>query len=74
MSLTLLRVLDRWRHRIPFWWWITYDVLVGLVIGLGCQPWGAAWWLGYGTLAVAVCIDTVEFFVKSPWARRRLAE
>lgn len=27
----ILATLDRWRHKIPFWWWLTYDALVGVV-------------------------------------------
>lgn len=69
---SLLAALDRWRHRIPFWWWLTYDVLVALVIVLGVKPWSPAFWLGFGTLSIAVVIDTVEFIVKRPSAREKL--
>ena len=73
-STALLVTLDRWRHKIPFFWWITYDAAVAVVILVGVAPWSFAFWLGFGTLGIAVVIDTVEFFVKSPWAKARLAE
>lgn len=69
-----LETLDRWRHRIPFWWWLTYDALVALVIAIGISPSNPGFWIGYGTLAIAVVIDTVEFIVKRPAARARLAK
>jgi hypothetical protein len=68
-----LATLERLRHRIPFWWWLTYDVLVALVIVLGISPSDPAFWLGFVVLGVAVAIDTVEFIVKRPSARARLA-
>jgi hypothetical protein len=65
-----LAKLDRWRHRIPFWWWLTYDALVGYVIFSGTR-WGSpAFVTGIAVLAVAVVIDSVEFAVKRPAARR----
>jgi hypothetical protein len=70
--VSLLERLDRARHRIPFWWWLTYDALVALVIVFGVRPWSFAFWLGFGVLAIAVAIDTVEFIVKRPAARARL--
>lgn len=70
----LAAALDRARHRIPFWWWITYDALVAVVIVAGIAPSDPAFWLGFGVLGIAVAIDTVEFLVKSPWAKKRLAE
>jgi hypothetical protein len=68
----ILRALDRARHRIPFWWWLTYDALVALVIVLGIAPSDPAFLLGFAVLAIAVAIDSVEAVVKSPWARARL--
>jgi hypothetical protein len=71
---SFLGKLDRWRHRIPFWWWLTYDALVGLVIALGFFGFrDATLWLGASVLLVAVAIDSVEFAVKRPAARARLA-
>lgn len=67
-----LRDLDSARHRIPFWWWLTYDALVGVVIAVGVEPWSFAMWLGYSVLGVAVVIDAVEFAVKRPGARAAL--
>lgn len=64
--------MDEARHRIPFWWWLTYDALVLLVIVAGNLR-GFALALGLSILAVAVVIDTVEFLVKRPAARRRIA-
>jgi hypothetical protein len=69
----MLARLDRWRHRIPFWWWIAYDGSVAAVIALGVPPSDPAFWLGFAVLGVAVVIDVVEFLVKSPWAKRRLS-
>jgi hypothetical protein len=71
-AATTLARLDRARHRIPFWWWLTYDALVALVIVVGISPSDPAFWLGFLVLAVAVAIDTVEFIVKRPSARARL--
>lgn len=68
-----LSTLDRWRHKIPFWWWLTYDALVGIVIIAGVSPHDPAFWLGFAVLAIAVVIDTVEFLVKRPSARAKLA-
>lgn len=62
----LLVTLNRWRHRIPFWWWLTYDALVAVVIVAGISPSAPAFWLGLAVLAVAVAIDAVEFVVKRP--------
>lgn len=73
MAEPLIFKLDRWRHRIPFWWWLTYDALVGLVIVVGISPSDPAFWLGFAVLGIAVAIDTVEFIVKRPSARERLA-
>lgn len=69
-----LRRLDRLRHRIPFWWWLTYDALVAVVIllgGFGFRQ--ATLWVGFAVLAIAVVIDTVEFIVKRPSARAKLS-
>lgn len=64
--------MDTARHKIPFWWWLTYDALVGLVIALGV-PWRDPWfWVGFAVLAIAVAIDTVEFLVKRPSAKEIL--
>lgn len=73
MSGPLIVRLDRARHRIPFWWWLTYDALVALVIVLGIAPSDPAFWLGFGVLAIAVAIDAVEYAVKSPRGRARIA-
>lgn len=72
MGESPLTTLDRWRHRIPFWWWLTYDALVGVVIVVGVSPSDPAFWLGFLVLGIAVVIDAVEFFVKRPGARARL--
>lgn len=71
----MIERLDRWRHRIPFWWWLTYDAAVGLVIAFGVSPSDPAFWLGFTVLFVAVVIDAAEFAVKRPnAARKREAE
>ena len=64
---------DQWRHRIPFWWWLTYDALVGVVIVAGTSPSEWAFWLGWAVLFIAVVIDAVEFWVKRPASRAKLA-
>lgn len=69
---TRLRRLDNARHRIPFWWWLTYDALVAVVIVVGISPSDPAFWLGFAVLAIAVAIDAVEFMVKRPSARAAL--
>lgn len=70
---SLVPALDRWRHRIPFWWWLTYDALVAVVILLGFFGYrDATLWLGFAVLAVAVFIDTIEFIVKRPSAVAKL--
>lgn len=66
-------MMDDLRHRIPFWWWLTYDALVAAVIVVGVEVFSPAFWLGLGTLGIAVVIDTVEFLVKRPSARARIA-
>jgi hypothetical protein len=68
-----LNTLDRWRHKIPFWWWLTYDAAVLLVIVVGVHPRDWAFVLGLGVLAIAVVIDTVEFIVKNPWRGKESA-
>jgi hypothetical protein len=73
MPVTLQR-LERLRHRVPFWWWLTYDALVAIVIVAGVSPSDPAFWLGFAVLSIAVAIDLVEFVVKRPGARARLAE
>lgn len=72
MSTSFLHTLNNLRHKIPFWWWLTYDALVALVIVTGIKPSQPAFWVGLGTLAIAVAIDVVEFIVKRPSARERL--
>lgn len=72
-SVRVLAALERLRHRIPFWWWITYDALVGVVIVAGIRPSDPAFALGFAVLAVAVVIDVAEFLVKRPKARATLA-
>lgn len=70
---TWLMRLDRWRHKIPFWWWLTYDAAVALVIIFGVRAVDDPWfWIGFAVLGVAVVIDTVEFIVKRPSAKERL--
>lgn len=64
--------LDQLRHKIPFWWWLTYDALVAFVIVVGISPTDPAFWLGFAVLAIAVGIDFIEFLVKRPSARARL--
>ena len=71
--MSALVTVDRLRHRIPFWWWLTYDALVALVIVLGIAPSDPAFWLGFAVLAIAIVIDVAEFAVKRPSARARLA-
>lgn len=73
MNESMLVRLDRLRHRIPFWWWLTYDALVALVIVLGISPSDPAYWLGFAVLGIAVVIDVVEFIVKRPAARAKLS-
>jgi len=69
----MLEAMERLRHKIPFWWWLTYDALVGLVILLGFLGYrDATLWFGIVVLSIAVAIDTVEFIVKRPSARRKL--
>lgn len=73
MSTKWLLRLDALRHRIPFWWWLTYDALVGLVIALGfLGVRDVALWLGIFVLSIAVVIDAVEYIVKSPAGRAKL--
>ena len=69
-----LQTLDRWRHRIPFWWWLTYDALVAFVIIIGISWRDPAFWIGFAVLGIAVVIDVVEFLVKRPSARARLSQ
>lgn len=66
VSGPLLGRLDAIRRRVPFWWWLTYDagVLVLVVYGLHDRP--LAMGVGLVWLAVAVAIDAVEFAVKRP--------
>lgn len=70
----MIVLLDRWRHRIPFWWWLTYDALVAVVIVAGISPSDPAFWLGFAVLGIAVVIDAVEFIVKRPSARAKLEQ
>ena len=58
----LLSLLNRWRKRVPLWWWLLYDavvlaVLIGYTSGLGFGI-GIVW------LSVAGGIDTVEYLAK----------
>lgn len=64
--------LDKWRHLIPFWWWLTYDGVVALVIVVGLKPSDPFYWIGLAVLAIATVIDLVEFVVKSPWGMAKL--
>lgn len=64
--MSALAACDRLRHRIPFWWWLTYDALVGVVIVVGIAPSDPAFWLGFAVLSIAVVIDVAEFAVKRP--------
>lgn len=72
MKKSLLVRLDNARHKIPFWWWLTYDALVLVVIVFGISPYDPAFWLGIGVLLIAVVIDVIEFLVKRPKARAAL--
>lgn len=72
-AAAVLTTIDRRRHRIPFWWWLTYDALVGVVIAVGISPSDPAFWLGFAVLAIAVVIDVAEFLVKRPSSRSKLA-
>jgi hypothetical protein len=60
----MLEKLDRWRHRIPIWWWLVYDTSVLVVIVAGTTPFSWPFWLGLAVLLIAVVIDTVEYLVK----------
>lgn len=65
--MSLLETCDKIRHKIPFWWWITYDALVAVVILFGFFGYrDATLWLGFAVLFVAVVIDVAEFLVKRP--------
>jgi hypothetical protein len=73
--MRFLLTLDRLRHRIPFWWWLTYDALVGLVIALGFFGFrDSALWVGVFVLTIAVVIDVAEFLVKRPGSRAMIAD
>lgn len=72
MNDRMLIAFDRLRHRIPFWWWLTYDALVAFVIVVGISPTDPAFWIGFAVLGIAVGIDFVEFLVKRPSARAML--
>lgn len=75
MTETWLAKLDRWRHKIPFWWWLAYDLAVALVIIFGVRHFHDPWfWIGFAVLAIAVVIDTVEFIVKRPSSRAKLGK
>jgi hypothetical protein len=74
MNKSTLQSLDDFRHKIPFWWWLTYDAIAGLVIIVGVSPHKPVFWLGLGVLFIAVVIDVVEFIVKRPSARAKLEE
>lgn len=74
-GVPLLFKLDKWRHRIPFWWWLTYDALVAVVILLGFFGFrDATLWVGFAVLGIAVVIDSIEFIVKRPSARAKLPD
>ena len=64
--MSVLATCDRIRHSIPFWWWLTYDALVGVVIVVGTKPWSFAFVLGLAVLSIAVVIDVAEFIAKRP--------
>lgn len=62
----MLDRLDRWRRRVPFWWWLAYDVLIVLVLAIG---WADRWRLPLiaalsVVFAVVLAIDVVEYLVK----------
>jgi len=65
----MIEMLDKIRHKIPFWWWLTYDVAVFLVIVFGVKKHDEWFVLGLVILFIAVVIDTVEFIVKNPWRK-----
>jgi hypothetical protein len=65
MSGRVLTICDEIRHRIPFWWWLTYDLAVALVIVAGGVG-GFALVLGLFVLSIAVIIDVAEFIAKRP--------
>jgi hypothetical protein len=69
---TVMRRLERIRRRIPYAFWLFYDVvfLSLLVFGLTVSPW---FWAGFPFLGLAVFFDVVEFIVKATedrWAKR----
>jgi len=66
----VIETLDKIRHKIPFWWWMTYDTLVLLVILWGVHPRDMWFVIGLIILGIAVVIDTIEFIVKNPWRKR----
>jgi len=67
-----LAVLDTWRHRIPVWWWLTYDAILGIVIAVSIKPSDPAFWIGFIVLGIAVVVAAVEFAVKLPKSRNRV--
>lgn len=69
----MLKKLDNWRHMTPFWWWLFYDTVVGVIIYVGLSPSDPFFWLGFAVLGIATVIDLVEFVVKSPWGKERLS-
>lgn len=70
-DVSIITSLDHLRHKIPFWWWLTYDAIVGGVIIFGVRDIHDPWfWIGLGVLGIAVVIDLIEFLVKRPGAQR----
>jgi hypothetical protein len=62
--------LDRWRCSLPLAWWLTYDALVGVALGLAfIRPW-LSLVVGIPWLGVAAFIDVIEYMVKSGRASR----
>lgn len=64
MRTTGLRRLERIRRRIPYAYWLLYDVVIGATLWAAYAS-GWRWALiGAAFLAVAVFFDVVEFIVK----------
>lgn len=68
----MIRRLDALRHRVPFWWWLTYDAGVLVLVVYGLHDHLLAMMAGLAWLAVAVVIDVVEFVVKRPMGQAAL--
>lgn len=67
-----LRRLERVRRRIPYAYWLLYDLIFAalLIFGLRFSPW---FWAGFPFLGLATFFDVVEFIVKATedrWEKR----